>query len=67
MVAPGSTYVAGIDAPMARALLDAAAEVGYSSDVVRVSNGGFVVPDAVADAAADAINQTTPPTPGNEF
>ncbi len=55
---PGETRIEGLDPVVARGLLDAATEVGMDAHVVRVTDGGFVVPTEVAEAAQ--YDDTTP-------
>lgn len=50
----GETFVAGKDQETARALLAACDEVGIDQAEVRTVNGGFIVPNAVWDAAQQA-------------
>lgn len=45
----GETFVQGKDQPTARALLDAAHDLGLDPIVVRAVNGGFIVPNEVWD------------------
>lgn len=49
---PGETFVAGKNPETARALLAAAETTGHDPMVVRTVTGGFIVPDAVWDAAS---------------
>lgn len=56
----GETFVQGKTHATARALLDAAAELGLDSGVVRTITGGFVVPNQVWDLAEQMLNQTEP-------
>lgn len=57
----GETFVWGKTPHAARALLDAARELdGFDVYDVRTTINGFIVPDAVAEAAAPAL-QATPP------
>lgn len=52
----GETFVPGKTPENARALLDAATELGLDpADAVRTINGGFVVPNAVADRAIQIL------------
>lgn len=51
----GTTFVNGTSPELARTLLDAATEVGLPEFVVRYTDGGFVVPDAVWDAASESL------------
>jgi hypothetical protein len=60
---PGQTFVWGRSAEMARALLDAADQVGVDQMEVRTVGNGYLVPDAVWDRVA----QPDPPPPGGEF
>jgi len=46
---PGETYVHGLAQDTAQALLEAADRAGVDQALVRVSDGGFIVPDAVHD------------------
>lgn len=69
-VEPGHTYLWGQDKALAVALLAAADTLGYDqSQAVRTADGGFVVPDDVADLAlanldtSDGADHST----GNEF
>ncbi len=48
---PGETRFEGQDRATAKALLEAADEVGMDAHVVRLVDGGFVVPTEVAEAA----------------
>ncbi len=50
-VALGEVFVADKSQQMARDLLDAAREVGEDALVVRTVRNGFIVPEAVWDAA----------------
>lgn len=47
----GEAFVAGTDAETAKKLLDAAQKAGLDPSVVRVSpgDGGFIVPEELAD------------------
>lgn len=47
----GTTYVHGKDPATARILLNAATRAGVPQDTVSVTDGGFIVPDAVWDVA----------------
>ena len=60
---PGETYVHGQDPITAQRLLDAAEQVGQPAHVVRTHDGGFLVPDAVWDAAEASFQ----PPPHEEF
>lgn len=46
---PGEAFVYGVNQETAQALLEAADRVGVDQHLVRVSDGGFIVPEAVAD------------------
>jgi hypothetical protein len=46
---PGEAFVYGINQETAQALLEAADRAGVDQHLVRVSDGGFIVPEAVAD------------------
>ena len=50
-MALGEVFVADKSQQMARDLLDAAREVGEDALVVRTVRNGFIVPEAVWDAA----------------
>lgn len=57
---PGFTAIVGKDRKTARALLDAAAELGHGPEVVRTTINSFVVPDAVYEQAAPALEADRP-------
>lgn len=46
---PGEVYVHGLAQDQARELLAAADRAGVDPQLVRVSDGGFIVPEAVHD------------------
>lgn len=58
----GETYVHGRDSGTARRLLAAADKVGQPPFVVRATETGFIVPDAVWDEVAGS-----PPEESEEF
>lgn len=65
----GQTFVSGRDKHVARALLESAERLdGYDVMDVRTVQNGFVVPDAVADDAREAL-QADPPDddPDSQF
>lgn len=45
----GETYVHGVTTELAQQLLAAAEKAGVDESLLRVSDGGFIVPDAVHD------------------
>lgn len=45
----GETYIHGLDRKTAQAIFAAVAELGADPRVVRATDSGFVVPNAVAD------------------
>ena len=49
MLREGEVFVYGLDRPTAQALLAAAREVGADRYSVRAIDGGFIVPEPVAD------------------
>lgn len=51
----GETYVHGRDPETARRLLAAAEAVGQPQFVVRATETGFIVPDAVWDEVAGSV------------
>ena len=51
---PGEVFVSEKSPQMARDLLDAAAALGEEPLVVRTVTNGFIVPEAVWDAAREA-------------
>ena len=52
----GETFVQGKTQATARALLDAAVSIGVDPQEVRAITGGFIVPNAVFDAAEAVLN-----------
>lgn len=57
----GQTFVSGKDRHVARALLESAERLeGYDAMDVRTVQNGFVVPDAVADDAREALEAEPP-------
>lgn len=52
----GETFVQGKTQDTARALLDAADELGLDRNTVRAVSGGFIVPNEVWDLAESTIN-----------
>lgn len=51
----GETFVQGKTQTTARALLDAADELGLDRNTVRAVTGGFIVPNEVWDLAEPAL------------
>lgn len=58
MIRPGETFVWGLDRRTAQVLLAAAAEVVGDEHVVRATDTGFIVPDAVWDRAEPQLADT---------
>lgn len=52
----GETFVQGKTQATARALLDAADQLGLDRNTVRAVTGGFIVPNEVWDLAESTIN-----------
>jgi predicted ATP-grasp superfamily ATP-dependent carboligase len=48
-LAPGTTYISGQDREMGKRIFEACDNVGVSPRLIRTSDSGFLVPDAVAD------------------
>lgn len=69
MMQPGETFLWGRDSATARVLLAAAEEVGLDAYVVRTTDTGFIVPDAVANQAAErlAAEPAPPADPSTHF
>lgn len=60
-IKPGQVYVAGTSPSTARRLLDAARRVGLDPKLaVRTTEGGFVVPEAVATNASKPAVKAQP-------
>lgn len=63
MIRVGETFVWGKDKATAQSLLQAARDTDHDVHDVRTTINGFVVPDAVAEAAAEALHAE--PMPDN--
>lgn len=66
-IKPGQVFVAGATAAAARQLLDAARKAGLNPKLaVRTTEGGFIVPDAIAPGPAKKTARILPVDPPPE-